>query len=55
MKRKFKQWWSTIPWRSTKPTIISHLNSLNRDKTIDMTLEIQVLAWDGHKNVAGLN
>jgi hypothetical protein len=27
MKRKFKQWWSTIPPISTKPTITSHLKS----------------------------
>ena len=29
----------------------NHLNSLNIKKT---TFEIQVLAWDRHKNVAGL-
>jgi hypothetical protein len=29
MKRKYKQWWSTIPSISTKRTITSHLNSLN--------------------------
>jgi len=27
MRRKFKQWWSTIPPISTKRTITSHLNS----------------------------
>jgi len=26
MKRKFKQWWSSIPPISTKQTITSHLN-----------------------------
>jgi len=41
---------------STKQTTISYLNSLNTKKT--MTYEAgnpcQVLAWDRHKNVAGL-
>jgi hypothetical protein len=50
IKRKFKQWWSTIPPISTKRTITSNLNSLNTKKK-DM-LKIQVLAWDRHKNVA---
>jgi len=48
MKRKFKQ-----PSLLTKQTITSHLKSLNINKT--MTLEIQVLAWDRHKDVVGLN
>jgi hypothetical protein len=34
MKRKFKQWWLTIPTISTKWTITSHLNSLNTKKTM---------------------
>ena len=34
MKRKFKQWWLTIPTISPKWTITSHLNSLNTKKTI---------------------
>ena len=32
MKRKFKQWWSTIPPILTKRTITYHLNSLNTKK-----------------------
>ena len=50
----FKQRWSTIPPISTKQTITSHLNSLNtKQGDHDMTLEL--LAWDRHKNVAGLS
>jgi hypothetical protein len=35
--------------------IILHLKSLTNDKDVGkhMTLEIQVLVWDRHKNVAG--
>jgi hypothetical protein len=56
MKRKFKQWWSTIPSTSTKQTITSHLNLLNTKKRPQhMMLEIHVLAWDRSKNVAELN
>jgi hypothetical protein len=42
---------------STKQTITSHLKSLNikRPMTYHMALEIQVLAWERHKDVAGLN
>jgi len=32
MKRKLKQWWSTIPPISTKRTFTSHLNSLDTNK-----------------------
>jgi hypothetical protein len=32
MKRKVKQWWSTIQQISTKPANTSHLNSLNTKK-----------------------
>jgi hypothetical protein len=32
MKRKFKQWWSTIPPIATKQTITSRFNSLNNKK-----------------------
>ena len=53
MKRKFKQLWTSIPPISTKLTITSHLKALNMIKR-HMMLEIQVLAWDKHKNVAGL-
>ena len=36
--------------------INNHLKSLNIKKTIIyMTLEIQVVAWNRHKDVAGLN
>ena len=31
------------------------MNSLSARKNMHMTLEIQFLAWDRHKNVAGLN
>jgi hypothetical protein len=34
MKRKNKQWWSTIPPISTKRKIISHLKSLSIKKTL---------------------
>jgi hypothetical protein len=34
MKRKFKQWWLTMPPTSTKRTITSHLKSLNTKKTM---------------------
>jgi len=55
MKRKFKQLWSTIPPTSTKQTFTSHLDSLHIKKRQHMTLGIQVLTSDRHKNVAGLN
>ena len=52
----FKQRWSTIPPISTKQTITSHLNSLNiKQGDHDMTLEMELLPWDRHKNVAGLS
>jgi hypothetical protein len=44
MKRKFKEWWLTIPPISTKRTTTFHLKSLNRKKDKDIVLEIQVLA-----------
>jgi hypothetical protein len=44
-----KEWWSTIPPISTKPTITSYLVSLNRK------MEIHILDWDRHNNVAGQN
>ena len=52
MKKQFKQWW--LPPILTRRTITSPLNSLNIKKTRHMMLEIQVLAWDRHRNVAGL-
>ena len=56
MKRKFKQWWSSIPQISTKWTIICHLNwtSWTQKKTA-YDVRINVLAWDRHKNVVTLN
>ena len=55
MKRKFKLWWSSLLLISIKWIIVSHLNSLNTNRTTTKNLEIQVLAWNRHKNVAGLN
>jgi len=56
LTKKFKQRWSTILPISTKRTITSHLNALRtRKRPRHMTLEIQVLVWDRHTNVAGLN
>jgi hypothetical protein len=34
MKRKFKQWWSTIPPISTKQAFTSDLNTLNMKKRL---------------------
>ena len=49
MKRKFKQWWSTIPPISTKQTITSHLNwtELTEHKKT-MSMEMQVMAFNRH-------
>jgi hypothetical protein len=55
MKRKFKQFWSTILPTSTKQTVTAHLDSLYIKKRQHMTLGIQVLTSDRHKNVVGLN
>jgi hypothetical protein len=33
----------------------SELNSLNTQRSLRMTFEIQILAWDRHKHVVGLN
>jgi len=57
MKRKFKQWWSSILPRSTKRTITSHHNWTHwtQNRPRHMTLEIQILALDKHKNVMRLN
>ena len=56
MKRKFKQWWSTIPPISTKPTIISPLHLLNTKKDHDIWRS-KFRSWlgTGTQNVAGLN
>ena len=54
MNRKFKQRWKSIPPISTKGTITSHLNSMNK-KRQHMMLEIYVLACDRHINVVVLN
>jgi hypothetical protein len=45
VKRKFKQWWSTI-WRTI--TSQTHWAQIRQQH---MTFEIQVLAWDRHKHV----
>ena len=57
LKRKFKQWRSSIPPISTKRTTICYLNwpHWTQIRSWHMALEIQVLAWDRHKNVAVLN
>jgi hypothetical protein len=39
MKRKFNQWWSTIPPISTKRTITSHFNSLNSKKGLGCNIQ----------------
>ena len=54
VKRKLKQWWSTISPISTKRTTASHLHSLNTKTSRRMSLKIQVLAWDKYTNVTGL-
>ena len=52
----FLQRWSTIPPITTKQTTTSHLEPLSiKIHHKHMALEIQVLALDRHKNVAGLN
>jgi hypothetical protein len=43
-KESFTQRWSTIQQKEQSPLILTH-----------WTLEIQVLAWDRHNNMAGLN
>ena len=54
--KKCKRWWSTIPAITTKPSITSHLNSLNITKLPrHITLKIQVMAWERHTSVARLN
>jgi hypothetical protein len=56
MKRKFKQWWSSTPPILSKRTITFHLNWTHwiQKRSRHMMLEIHVLAWDRHKNVAEL-
>ena len=51
MKRKFKQWLSTIQQNKQSPLTSNHW-TFKRPWHDDMTLENQVLAWDMHKNVA---
>jgi len=46
MKRKFKQWWSTIPTISTKQTTISHFKSLSIEKKT-MTRHLKSMSWLG--------
>ena len=54
MNKKLKQWLSTIPPISTKRIITSHLNWTQKRQR-HMTLEVLVLAWDRHTDVAVLN
>ena len=52
------RFWSTIQLISIKWKITSHLDLLNTKKTTTYDVrnpERQGLAWDRHKNVAGLN
>ena len=57
MKGKFKKWRSSIPPISTKRTIIYYSNWTywTQKRPQDLMFEIQILAWDRHKNVVGLN
>jgi hypothetical protein len=52
MTRQFKQWWSVIPTISVKRKITSHLKSMNTQKSRNMALDIQVRAWDKHRNAS---
>ena len=56
MKRKFKQWWSTIPSTSTKQTITSHLNLLSTKKDHNIW-RWKSMFWHetGAKNASELN
>jgi hypothetical protein len=40
---------------TTAPDAPTYLNSMNIKMTMTYILEIQVLTWDRHKNVAGLS
>ena len=55
MKGQLKWWWYTISPISTKRTTTSHFKPLNPKDHNIMVLEILILAWDRHKNVAELN
>ena len=50
MNRKIKQWPLIIAPISTKQTTTSLPKSLKTKKTMTYEMEIQVLAWDRHKN-----
>lgn len=52
MTRKFTQWWSIIPQKSTKTN--NHLIE-HKENPRHMALEIQILILDMHKSVAELN
>jgi hypothetical protein len=56
MKKKFKQWWWPISPISTKWTITAHptWHYWTQKRPRHMTLEIQILTWNWHTNVAGL-
>ena len=49
--------WSIIRQISTKPTISSDLHQLKKKakRPRHMVLEMQILDWNRHKNMAGLN
>ena len=57
MKRKFKQWCHQFhqdQQNEQSPLILSELTE-HKKKPRYMMLEIQVLAWDRHKDVVVLN
>jgi len=47
-EKKFKQWWSTIPPKSTKWTTTSHLKQLNTNKHHEIWLWKSILLWMRH-------
>jgi hypothetical protein len=54
-KERLKQWWSTIPLITTKRTTTYHLTHWAWKRPRHITFDSNVLDWDSHKNVAGLN
>jgi hypothetical protein len=57
MKRTFKQRWSSMPQNQQKGTITSHFKWTHwtEKRQRHISLEIKILTWDRHTNVAGLN
>ena len=55
MKGKFKHWWSSTQPILAKRTLASHLTLPNTKRRRHMTLAIQILVWDRHRHLAGLN